>query len=128
MNLTLSWSRGQNRASAVQLFCCTAAANQRSVSDCHDWGCPASQSLRWDTLSSDHGHGTVCPTGGPGDCPGFCLARVDGRATEMGYYCESVTQRNPTPPERSMLGDISSSLPCSFSLYACGKYQIEPCG
>lgn len=40
----------------------------------------------------------------------------------------SCTQRKPRVPERSMLGAIISSLPCWFSLYACGKYQIDPCG
>src|SRR5882762_10694494 len=40
----------------------------------------------------------------------------------------SCTTRKPTAPERSMLGDIISSLPCSMSLYAWGKYQIDPCG
>jgi len=44
------------------------------------------------------------------------------------HHCESTKQRNPTAPERSMLGDISKSLPCSSSINAWGKYQIEPYG
>jgi len=31
-------------------------------------------------------------------------------------HCESTTQRNPIPPERSILGDIIRTFPCSFSL------------
>src|SRR5579862_8981703 len=40
----------------------------------------------------------------------------------------SATQRNPTAAERSFPGDISRYFPCSVNLYACGKYQCEPCG
>src|SRR5579872_3456771 len=43
-------------------------------------------------------------------------------------YSASTTQRNPAAPERSLPGDISRYFPCSFSLYACGKYQCDPCG
>jgi hypothetical protein len=43
-------------------------------------------------------------------------------------YFASRTQRNPTVPERSILGDISSSFPCLCSRYAWGKYHMEPCG
>ncbi len=54
----------------------------------------------------------------------FCATVVSS-----GYfYCASCARRNPSAPERSMLGEIISSLPCSVSLYACGKYQTEPRG
>ena len=43
-------------------------------------------------------------------------------------YCASSTQRKPKAPERSLLGAIIKSLPCSVNLYAWGKYQIDPCG
>jgi len=42
------------------------------------------------------------------------------------YHCASWTQRKPKAPERSMLGAIIRSFPCSVSLYACGKYQMDP--
>ena len=41
-------------------------------------------------------------------------------------YSASSAQRKPSPPERSILGAVIKSFPCSPSLYACGKYQIEP--
>lgn len=40
----------------------------------------------------------------------------------------SAAQRNPTVPARSLDGAISRYFPCSVTLYACGKYQSEPCG
>src|SRR5579863_584358 len=61
MNLTLSWSWGQNRASTVHLVSCTAPANQQPVSDCYDWGYSEVRSRKWDTLSHVRGRGTVCP-------------------------------------------------------------------
>ncbi len=42
------------------------------------------------------------------------------------YHCASWTQRKPKAAERSMLGAIIRSFPCSVSLYACGKYQMDP--
>ena len=55
------------------------------------------------------------------------------RDSESSYptcisHCASCTQRNPKAPERSLLGAINKSLPCSVNLYAWGKYQIDPCG
>jgi hypothetical protein len=44
------------------------------------------------------------------------------------HHCASTTQRKPRAAERSMLGAIIKSFPCSVSLNAWGKYQIEPCG
>jgi len=54
-----------------------------------------------------------------------CAPRSNGFSP---VYCASCAKRNPRAPERSMLGETISNLPCSVSLYACGKYQIEPCG
>ena len=57
--------------------------------------------------------------------------RADCAATKQWFsplYCASCAKRNPRAPERSMLGETISNLPCSVSLNACGKYQIEPCG
>jgi hypothetical protein len=66
----------------------------------------------------------------------FALSFVAGkkiRDSESSYrtcisHCASCAQRNPKAPERSMLGAIIKSLPCSVNLYAWGKYQIDPCG
>src|ERR1035437_2137968 len=37
----------------------------------------------------------------------------------------STTKGKPTVPERSLLGATIKYLPCSFTLYACGKYLIR---
>jgi hypothetical protein len=56
-----------------------------------------------------------------------CVSRVCHAIRRRSHWA-SCTQRNPKAPERSMLGAIIRSLPCSVNLYACGKYQIDPCG
>ncbi len=56
------------------------------------------------------------------------LKTVELSAELEWRYSLSTTSRKPTVAERSMLGDIIRSFPCSVSLYACGKYQMEPCG
>jgi hypothetical protein len=55
-------------------------------------------------------------------------SRFRVKLSDLHSHCASCTQRNPKAPERSLLGAINKSLPCSVNLYAWGKYQIDPCG
>src|SRR6266481_521353 len=55
-------------------------------------------------------------------------SRFRVKRSDLHSHCASCTQRNPKAPERSLLGAIIKSLPCSVNLYASGKYQIDPCG
>jgi hypothetical protein len=78
---------------------------------------------------SDPGAGSRHPEGAVrGSADNLCIRRCIICA--LPYFAEaaSTTQRKPRVPARSSLEAVSRYLPCSSSLYACGKYQREPCG
>src|SRR5690348_5575613 len=53
--------------------------------------------------------------------------RQEANAVRFGLLqLASTTHRNPTVPERSVLGAMSRNFPCSLSLSVTGKYQRVP--